>query len=109
MHITIGGGKLVGTPGHSSNRHRRPVSPRSAPSSSCGQLFCSLATVFSLPPTLSSYAAEFGDRGAQQHSTSPRFPAVPLCGLPCMVIVITADLTLLETMPIEAQWLYRCL
>ena len=52
-----------------------------------------------LPPPhpLSSYAAECGDRGAQQHSTSPRFPVVPLCGLPGMVIVITADPTLLET------------
>ena len=47
------------------------------------------------PP--SSYAAGFRDRGAQQHITS-RFAAVPLCGLPCMVIVITVDPTLLETM-----------
>ena len=106
MYITIGG-KACRNSWALVTRHRRPVSPRSAPS--CGQLFCSLATDSPSPPTLSSYATEFGDRGAQQHSTSPRFPAVPLCGLPCMVIVITADLTLLETMAIEAQWLYRYL
>ena len=31
---------------------------------------------------------------------------MPLCGLPCMVIVITADPTLLETIAIGPQWLY---
>ena len=48
--------------------------------------------------TLLSCAAEHRDRGGQQHSTSPMFPAVPLCWLPCLVIVITADPTLLEAM-----------
>ena len=104
MYITIGG-KACRISWALVTRHRRPVSPRSAPSRS--QPFCSLATVFSppaSPPPLSSYAAEFRDRGAQQHSNSPRFAAVPLCGLPCMVIVITADPTLLETIAIGPQW-----
>jgi len=57
-------------------------------------LFCSLRI---LPlRTLLSHAAEHRDRRAQQHSTSPMFPAMPLCWLPCLVIVITADPTLLE-------------
>ena len=75
-------------------RHRPPVSPRS--DTSYVNYFAHWRR-YSPPHAPSSYAAEFRDRGAQQHITSPRFPAVPLCGLPCMVIVITADPTLLET------------
>ena len=80
--------------------HRSPVSPRTALSCSQLQHFAHTGDGILPPPPHprppSSYAAGFRDRGAQQHITS-RFAAVPLRGLPCMVILITADPTLLET------------
>ena len=95
---THNGRKRVGTPGHSSPGTAVPFLPDLPPLVLVNYFAhwrrCSPPPP---PPPPSSYAAEFRDRGAQQHITSPRFPAVPLCGLPCMVIVITADPTLLET------------
>jgi len=56
--------------------------------------------------TLLSCAAEHRDPGGQQHSTSPMFSAVPLCWLPCLVIMITADPTLLEAVHVGSQRFY---
>ena len=79
-------------------RAGRDVPKRATPQTSiCPSCIQCFAHSSPSPPTLLSYAAEHRDRGAQQHSTSPMLPAVPLCGLPCLVIMITADPTLLET------------
>ncbi len=73
-------------------RAGRDVPKRATPQTSiCPSCIQCFAHSSPSPPTLLSYAAEHRDRGAQQHSTAPMLPAVPLCGLPCLVIMITAD------------------
>ena len=92
------GEKLVGTPGHSSPGTAVPFHP-DLPLLvvNCFAHLPQHSPSSSLSPSL-LLRDRISRPGAQQCRTSPPFPAVPLCGLPCMVIVITADPTLLETM-----------